>query len=75
MLYFHMGYSDFWGVFWLCHLACGILVPQSGTEAGAVAVEEQSPNHWTTGNFLIVFFKIKKDIPKCKNCTIGLKCC
>ena len=56
MQYFHMGYSDFWGVFWPCSLACGILVPQSGIEAGALAVEEQSPNHWTTGNFLIFFF-------------------
>ena len=65
MQYFHMGYSDFWGVFWPCSLACGILVPQSGIEAGALAVEEQIPNHWTTGNFLIFFFLIKEHIPKC----------
>ena len=45
MQYFHMGYSDFFGFFWPCSLACGILVPQSGIEAEALAVEEQSPNH------------------------------
>ena len=27
---------------------CGVLVPQPGIEPLPVAVEEQSPNHWTT---------------------------
>ena len=33
--------------FWPCHMACGILVPQSGIEPMPPAVEVWSPNHWT----------------------------
>ena len=33
--------------FWLCRLACGILVPQPGIEPVPPAVEAQSRNHWT----------------------------
>ena len=31
--------------------ACGILVPQRGTEAGPSAVKVWSPNHWTAREF------------------------
>ena len=33
-----------WVVFWLCHMACGILVPWPGIELVAPAVEVQSLN-------------------------------
>ena len=32
-------------------MACGILVPQPGIEPVPLAVEVQSPNHWTTRKF------------------------
>ena len=35
----------FWGE---GHMACRILVPQSGMELAPLAVEVQGPNHWTT---------------------------
>ena len=38
--------------FWLCHLACRILVPQPGTGPGPPAVEVQSPSHGTTREVL-----------------------
>jgi hypothetical protein len=34
-------------VFWLCHEACGILVPWSGIEPMTPVVEAGSLNHWT----------------------------
>ena len=34
-------------VFWPHRAACGILVPQAGTEPAAPAVEARSLNHWT----------------------------
>ena len=34
-------------IFWLCHVACGILVTQPGTEPVPPAVEAQCPDHWT----------------------------
>ena len=36
--------------------ACRILVPQPGIEPVPPAVEVQSPNHWTTGEVLDVYF-------------------
>ena len=35
-------------IFWLCCVACRILVPQPGIEPRPPAVEVQGPNHWTT---------------------------
>ena len=35
-------------MFWLCHVAYGILVSQTGIEQGSLAVEAQNPKHWTT---------------------------
>lgn len=32
-------------------MACGILVPQAGTEFRLLAVKVQSPNHWATREF------------------------
>ena len=34
--------------FCLCHVACGILVPQPGIEPVPAALEAWSPNHWAT---------------------------
>ena len=34
-------------IFRLCHVACGILVTQPGTEPVPPAVEAQCPDHWT----------------------------
>ena len=42
-------------------MACGILVPQPGTERGPLAVNVWSPNHWTSRKFLmrvLLFFKL-----------------
>ena len=36
-------------IFWPCHMACGILVPQPGTKTTPPAVEAWSVNHWTAG--------------------------
>ena len=38
-------FFSFFFFFWLCHVACGILVPQPGIEPMPPAVEEQSLNH------------------------------
>ena len=38
----------FFFFFWLCHMACGILVPGPGNKHMPPAVEVQNPNHWTT---------------------------
>ena len=47
------------GFFWLCRTACGILVPRPGMKPGPSAVEVQSPNHRTAGEFPnFCFFKI-----------------
>ena len=37
--------------FWLCHTACGILVPQSGIKPVLTAVEVWNLNYWTTREF------------------------
>ena len=37
--------------FWLCLVACGILVPQPGIKSRVLAVKEWSPNHWTAREF------------------------
>ena len=43
-------YSLFYSfIFWWHCEACGILVPQPGTEPRLMAVKAWSPNHWTTG--------------------------
>ena len=39
-----------------CHIACGVLVLQPGTEPMLPAVEMWSPNHWTARKFLLPFF-------------------
>ena len=46
-------------LFWPCHTACGILVPQPGIKPMPPAVEAWSRNHWTTGevpNAIICLF-------------------
>ena len=40
---------------WLRCAACGISVPRPGTEPMSLAVEAQSPNHWTTREVRIKF--------------------
>ena len=37
--------------FWLCRVACGILVPRPGIEPRPMAVKALSPNRWTTREF------------------------
>ena len=37
--------------FWLCSLACRILVPWTGIKPGPLAVKGWNPNHWTTREF------------------------
>ena len=46
--------TTLWGIFWLCHIACGILVPRPGMEPRPPAVEVWSPNHWTFREFPLV---------------------
>ena len=41
--------------FWLHHMACGILVPQPGTEPGPSATRPWSSNPWTARKFLLIF--------------------
>ena len=49
--------------FWLRLAACGILVPRPGIEPVPSTVRAQSPNHWTTREFLpSVSFMIKENI-------------
>ena len=43
--------------FWPHAVACGILVPQPETEPLPWAVKAQSPNHWTTREFLKAYYK------------------
>ena len=38
-------------LFWLCCMACGILIPQPGRESRLLAVRAPSPNYWTTREF------------------------
>ena len=38
-------------IFWLNHVACGILVPESGIEPKPREVRAQSPKPWTTRDF------------------------
>ena len=39
-------------IFWPCLEACGIIVTQLGIEATPLALQVQSPNHWTTREVL-----------------------
>ena len=38
-------------LFWPCHAACGILVTWPGIKSRPLAVDVQSPNHWTAREF------------------------
>ena len=49
----------FW-FFWPHHTACGILVPRPGIEPVPLAVEAQSPNHWTAREFPIELLLVSK---------------
>ena len=42
-------------IFWLCHVACRILVPPSGIKPVPPAVEAQILNHWTTREVPLLF--------------------
>ena len=41
-------------------MACGALVPRPGIEPVPPAVEAQSPNHWTTREFLEAWLLIEQ---------------
>ena len=43
-------------IFWPHHMACGILVPWSGIDPGALAAKVLSPNHWAARNSLTCEF-------------------
>ena len=48
-------------ILWLCYMACGslLIVPRPGFEPVSLAVEAQSPNHWTARKFpkaIVVIF-------------------
>ena len=43
-------------------MACGILVPQPGTEPGLSAVNVQSPNHWVAREFPETIFLRKQKL-------------
>lgn len=46
-------------LFWLGHLACEILVPQSGMEPMPLAVAVKSPKHWTVSKVPgLLFFQV-----------------
>ena len=49
--FIHYFKKQFIFIFWPCHTACGILVPQLETEARPLAVKAWSPNPWTTREF------------------------
>ena len=42
-----------------CHMAGEILVPPSGIKPVPTAVEAQSLNHWTAGEVLYTFKKLR----------------
>ena len=44
---------------WLHHMACGILVPWSGTEPGPSAIRAWSSNPWTARKFFLIFSLFK----------------
>ena len=50
----------FFGVFWLHHTACGILVPQLGIEPTPPVLEVQSLNHWTAREVPMPTFSMGK---------------
>ena len=57
-------------LFWSCHVACGILVPQPGMKFMPPAVEAQSLNHWTVTEvqrqqkcLTVLEFRSPKSIP------------
>ena len=46
-------------LFWLCHVACGILVPRPGIEPALSTVTAPIPNHGTAREFpwiIVIFF-------------------
>ena len=52
----------FFPVFWLHHMACGILVPQSGIEFESPALVAWSLNHGTTREVSVsILYKMKMD--------------
>ena len=51
---FYHGFKIFF-IFWPCHVACGILVPQPGIKPTLPALEAQSLNHWTARKVLSHF--------------------
>ena len=59
-LYFRIFIFFFFGL-----LACGILIPPPGVKPVPLALEGQSPNHWTTRKFpTSEFLKWQEDISK-----------
>ena len=51
-------YYYYYLMFWPCHEACGILVPQPGMKPLALALEVQSLNRWTTRESQAILFRL-----------------
>ena len=49
---------DFCFLIGSCCEACRILVSQPGIKPGPSAVRPQRANHWTTGEFPVLFFRL-----------------
>ena len=44
--FFLLPFFFFFKLFWVCHMACGILVPRLGFEPRPTAVKAGRPNNW-----------------------------
>ena len=63
-----LGVWGFGGLLWLAYTAYRILVLPPGIEPVPLAIEAQSPNHWTARKFLAFVFKslvVAKMVKKC----------
>ena len=49
-------------LFWLCHTACDMLVPQPGIEPQPSTVRAWSPNHWTVKEFLTMSVQFSRSV-------------
>ena len=55
-IWMHLAQLSCFFFFWPHHVAWGMLVPQLGTKSVPSTMKAQSPNHWTTREFLTVLF-------------------
>ena len=60
--YLYADFSPFFFSFWLCNMACGTLVPQSGIKHVPSARRVHSPDYWTAWKFPFLISSIFKNI-------------